>query len=372
MKRLHIFKSGKHTAMNGQMIPFSEADLKASAEAYDPALHEAPIVVGHPKDNHPAFGWIKGCSFADGDYFADPDQVDAAFAELVAEGKYKKISASFYPPDHSANPVPGVYYLRHVGFLGGQPPAVKGLKAVEFSENEDDLITVEFSEWTDQAIVRMFRKLKNFLIEQFGKDTADKVIDEWEIEDITREALKPESPVAEPVFSEQTEKEQDMTEEELKAKQAELEKREAEFAEREEKLATQEKALAAQAETERESRLSEFCEGLVKEGKLLPAQKQPLLAALKALPVDTSVSFAEGDKTVEKSPVEALQGVFSLMPKIIDFSEVAKNGDEPEAKATAQDYRTEVDEERLAMHNKALNYAEKHGVSYEAALSAVN
>jgi hypothetical protein len=39
VKRIEIFKPGKHTAMNGAVLNFSESDLAASAAAYDPAKH---------------------------------------------------------------------------------------------------------------------------------------------------------------------------------------------------------------------------------------------------------------------------------------------------------------------------------------------
>jgi len=45
--------------------------------------------------------------------------------------------------------VPGVYYLRHVGFLGAQPPAVKGLRPIELAEGEPGVI--HFSEAVQQA-----------------------------------------------------------------------------------------------------------------------------------------------------------------------------------------------------------------------------
>ncbi len=48
MKPFQIFRTGTHRTMAGQTLAFSVAELRASAEAYDPALHEAPIVVGHP------------------------------------------------------------------------------------------------------------------------------------------------------------------------------------------------------------------------------------------------------------------------------------------------------------------------------------
>ena len=373
MKNLHIFKTGQHVAMNGKKIEFSETDLKATAAAYDPALHEAPLVIGHPTHDGPAYGWAKALNFQDSDLYAEPDQVDDAFAEMVAGGKFKKRSASFYPPDSPSNPVPGVYYLRHIGFLGAQPPAVKGLKPVEFADDEDGLVTIEFGDWTDQTIARMFRKLKNFLIEHFGKDEADKVIDEWEVEDITRESLRPDGP-AEPVFSEPTsDKESGMTNEELEAKKAELEKREADFAERENEISAREKNLEKRDQEARDSELVAFCDDLVNQGKLLPAHKEPLLAALKKLPADVMVSFAENDKTVEKSPLDALKGVFSSMPNLLEFGEVVKPGDEFRKKVSADQYSgKQVDEERLALHNKVLAYAEAKGLSYEAALTAVN
>ena len=54
-----IFKVGKHTSSNGVEKDYSLDDLKFIAESYKPSEHEAPIVVGHPVDNSPAFGWIE-------------------------------------------------------------------------------------------------------------------------------------------------------------------------------------------------------------------------------------------------------------------------------------------------------------------------
>ncbi len=157
-KRIEIFKAGRHTDMNGRTIDFSAGDLIAAAAAYDPALHEAPVVVGHPHTDDPAYGWVAGLSSPDGNLFADLAEVDADFAEMVRAGRFKKISASFYTPESSQNPAPGVYYLRHVGFLGAQPPAIKGLKPVAFAASEEGTIQfglelypdISFHEMTDR------------------------------------------------------------------------------------------------------------------------------------------------------------------------------------------------------------------------------
>jgi glycerophosphoryl diester phosphodiesterase len=48
--------------------------VAACAAAYDPARHEAPIVIGHPATDDPAWGWIKSLTFSDGVLIAEPDQ----------------------------------------------------------------------------------------------------------------------------------------------------------------------------------------------------------------------------------------------------------------------------------------------------------
>ena len=112
------FKAGTHTDMHGTKLPFTQSDLAACVKAYDPSVHEAPLVIGHPKTEDPAWGWVKSLSLNGGDLLAEPDQLDPQFAELVGNGRFKKVSASFYLPDSPNNPKPGTLYLRHVGFRG--------------------------------------------------------------------------------------------------------------------------------------------------------------------------------------------------------------------------------------------------------------
>ncbi len=146
MNTLSIFKPGTFTDMSGVAHTFSEADLRACAISYDPKRHDAPIVVGHPKSNGPAYGWTQSLTFEDGFLKAITRDVSAKFSEWVAAKHYKKISASLYTPNSPNNPVPGVYYLRHIGFLGAMPPAIKGLPDAEFCGYDSALISIEFSE----------------------------------------------------------------------------------------------------------------------------------------------------------------------------------------------------------------------------------
>ncbi|WP_319405140.1 hypothetical protein [uncultured Desulfosarcina sp.] len=134
-----IFQGGVQVDSEGQEHDGYELIEKA-IETFDPAFHEPPAVIGHPKDNAPAYGWVealkKGVSNGIGVLLAKFKQVNPQFVELVRNGSFKKRSACFYPDGR----------LRHVGFLGALPPAVKGLPDVRFSEGP--FFSFELSEAT--------------------------------------------------------------------------------------------------------------------------------------------------------------------------------------------------------------------------------
>nr|WP_272212393.1 hypothetical protein [Marinicella sp. W31]MDC2878308.1 hypothetical protein [Marinicella sp. W31] len=180
MKTFEIFRTGTHTTSKGETLSFGDADLGAIASGYDPDGHLAPIVVGHPKQDAPAYGWIKSLKVEAGRLVAEPDQLNPDFAELVRSGAFKKVSAAFYAPASAGNPTPGRYHLRHVGFLGAQPPAVKGLKPVEFDDG--DAVVFEFSDsdlvfrnaWALESLSKLFRGLRDYFIETTDAETAEK------------------------------------------------------------------------------------------------------------------------------------------------------------------------------------------------------
>ena len=132
---IEIFSAGSHTDSDGRAQTVTREYIENAASNFDATLHEAPIVVGHPKNNLPAFGWVKSLRVNGDRLEAQFSDVDPEFEQLVSEGRFKKRSASFYvdPATAPANRTP---YLRHVGFLGAQPPAVKGLRDIQFGEGE--------------------------------------------------------------------------------------------------------------------------------------------------------------------------------------------------------------------------------------------
>ncbi|ACL06453.1 hypothetical protein Dalk_4775 [Desulfatibacillum aliphaticivorans] len=120
---VEVFKTGTHTASNGTTVSVSENDLDEIASRYDASEHEAPVVIGHPKENAPAYGWVQALKRNGSTLLAKLNLVPE-FVEMVKKGLYKKRSISLYADKT----------LRHVGFLGAMPPAVKGLADIKFQE----------------------------------------------------------------------------------------------------------------------------------------------------------------------------------------------------------------------------------------------
>jgi len=320
MKPFEIFRTGHHTSSQGASLSFSDSDLSAIAAGYDTGLHHAPIVVGHPKQDAPAYGWVDGIEVVGDRLVAKPAKVDAAFTELVRDGKFRKVSAAFYPPNAANNPTPGAYYLRHVGFLGAAAPAVKGLKPVEFDDG--DLVVefgeIEFSEWRQawafDAAARMFRRLRDWMIETSGVEAADRAVPAWDVDQLVQAAadLRAEEELQnKPAFADP----QAETEEGKDMDTAELEAREAAVAARE----------AAIAENERNARANEdasFVDGVVKAGRL-PIGLQATATALFADLGEGELTFADGDETRKMTPRAAFRDLLEKLPVPVVTDELA-------------------------------------------------
>lgn len=367
---IQIFRAGRHTAMSGVALEFGEADLAATVAAYDPAKHEAPLVVGHPTHDGPAYGWVRSLSIKSGAIEANPDQVDTAFAEMVNTGRFKTVSASFYAPDAPANPVPGVYYLRHVGFLGAQPPAVKGLRTPSFADGEAGV--VEFAEWDDVNNASLWRSLRDWMLSKFGAADADQAVPSYLVQSVEqgaqdelRESLAEDAATTTditPAFAEES----PMTAQEIAALQAENARLKADA----------DALRRSQAELRRTALHTEnvaFCEQLGSEGRLAAAHQPVIVAALDALASgDKPIEFGEG---ADKKPLTtAVREVLTKLPQSVEFGEVATPkraaGTTGTVSFAAPDGAT-VDQGSLAIHGKVIAYQSRNKVTYEAALDAV-
>ena len=363
--RIEVFRPGTFTPMEGGAITYSAADLRAIADAYDPATAPAPIVVGHPGTDAPAYGWVESFDYdATTDrLYANLHEIDPSFAELVKAGRFKKVSMQYFGPDQGHNPVPGTWYPKHVGFLGAAAPAVSGLKNVAFSQDAAPAATFELSFGTAGESASLLRKLRDFLIEQFGTEKADQALPSWQIEWLG-EQDKPAAPSfaetqSTPIIT--TPREEPPV----------TDRNDPAFAERDAALTAREKALADRERAAIHAENLSFAEGLVAAGKLIPASRDKVVAILDALPAAAAVSFSEGSAAL--TPAAALREVLEAQPKIVSFGGMDL-GEDPAAGGAASfaaDGKA-VDPEGLARHNKALAYQRAHpGTDYIAAVHAV-
>jgi hypothetical protein len=455
---IQIFKTGKHTDSKGDTRNWKESDLDAIVAKYNPAAHQAPVVIGHPKDNDPAFGWVEEVKRDGQVLMARLGDLVPEFVEAVKKGLYKKRSVSLYP-DLS---------LRHVGFLGAMPPAVKGLADFKFSA-EPQAVTIEFADYRMSTIGSLFQNLRDWLIEKFGLETADRVMPPWSVKDVNTEpqaaaafadeespegteqqarsvkygiGIKEGGNVTKPADYEALDddqfgdpvnyrypvddeehcraalaywakpdnradydadevkivtgrilaaakdkgievdedawefadnitstKEQTETMEALKKLIATLQSQLASFTEKDQATAAQLANLQRQV---RQKEHADFCEGLAREGKLVPAVRPAVMDLMEVLSTAQEFEFAEGDKKVKRQPLESFMAFLSALPKAVDFSEVATRGrGQGPAGSAGFQASAGVDPERLEIHNKAAALAKEKSISYREALGQV-
>lgn len=363
--RIEVFRPGTFQPMQGEPITYSAADLRAVADAYDPATAPAPIVVGHPDADAPAFGWVESFEYDTGSerLFANLHEIEPTFAELVKAGRYKKVSMSFFAPGQGHNPVPGTWYPKHVGFLGAAAPAVSGLKNAAFAGEAGATFMASFGVGNRAASI--FRRLRDWIIDRDGLEAADKLLPSWEI-DWLDEADNPSPGFAavDPAPEPQPQPKEDPvvtkpTDPAFAEREADLKKREDDIAARETKAAHGEHV--------------DFAEQLVQEGRLLPALKDKVVAIFDALPGHAAVSFAEGAAKITTGA--ALREVLQALPVVVQFGE-ADLGDDPDGKGKTASFASDgkpVDAASLALHNKALAYQRAHpGTEFMDAVRAVS
>ena len=365
MQLIEIFKAGKRTDANGVEVEITTADLQQAVDAYNINFHESPAVIGHPKHNAPAYGWVKRLEL-DGDVLkAEFDQIDPEFAEMVEKGRFKKISSSFYLADSPNNPCPGNLYLRHVGFLGAMPPAVKGLRNPEFADNEQGV--VDFSDWAEASL---WRRLRDWIIGQHGQEEADKAVPDYLVASVQEESIRndlkryQQDEAGIPHFNEpnptsenpqSTEGETEMTAEEIEQLKAENQQLKAEKAE----------AALNQAKADN----ADFAEGLVKAGKLAPVAKQQAIDLLNYGSTTAAggvIEFGEGENLHSK-----IKAFLEAQPQIVEFGEVATKENATTAEDGTVQYAEGTSADAINMDKKVRAYMKEHNVDYTAAFNAI-
>lgn len=412
---LESFKVGKHVSSNGVEKEYTDADLKEIADNYNSqAEWQAPLVIGHPKTDDPAFGWVTKAKVEGSKLYTYVENVSDKVIEAVRAGMFKYISIALNPGNK----------LRHVGLLGAVPPAVKGLSPVQFSGG------VEFEEFKikpavdSNALTSMFSRIKQFIASTFSSEKAEEIIPESEIkclidsglhiDDLSQAAGKGSASGAmDAAFSgadpkvsgdkdgngSQTSKEDIEMEQKLKDLETKFSEMNGkidsltqsitalidgkkEFEETIKGVVTEQTAMKLQTD---KVMFEAFCDSLIMQGKILPAEKygdndsgglvQEFTDCYQA---DQRITYSEGEKTMVTRLKERLdKRAVIAHPTQKPFASYAQakaqaggvgNLDVPVEFAAVAN---KVTQDSLDFDAQVVAYAEEHKITYEEAFTAL-
>lgn len=264
-----VFRCGTHLDHSGKWRTFTEADIDKAIANYQ--SDSAPIVVGHPTLNAPAFGWIQQFRRQGPTLQARASRVADEFADLVKRGLYKNRSISFNSD--------GTF--RHVGFLGAAAPAVKGLEDIQFAD-KGEFITMDTAEpvQTEQAAAQEHTEEVQVEPKAEGQAAENKA----EVQSSRADA----APKSEPEVSlSDLESQQKQFQDTVKA----LESR----------IKVLENDLNAAQEKNRQAEFAAYADELIREGRLNPVAKAPLLNTMEGMFASDQANFAAPENSVLNS-----------------------------------------------------------------------
>lgn len=391
-KTIEIFKRGTQTDSAGTKIAFDDETLEGIASFANTGAFQVPGVIGHPKDNDPAVCWGKSYAYnrQTGILTAEVDETDPAFAEMLTKKMYNKVSSSFFGPTSPANPNPGNFSLRHIGFLGAAAPAVTGLAPVNFAAAAD---THDFSDWDDADTAGLFRSMRDWILSKFGQADADAALPAYTVtalqENAAIDLASPEladvanafteagtqTPAIETPAAIETPVVQEaavvveMPAEAPGSKTALA----GDYTEREAALNAREAALAAKENALAAADFSSFCAQLGASGQLNGDEQHDRAAAIfESLQGSTTIDFAEEGAV---SATKLFKDLLAGLPASVTFSEVAREAEAPTPDSVnfVAPQGEAVDQAGLVIMAKAHSYMKQHpGTDLIAALKQIN
>ena len=324
--KFEIFRTGTHTSDKGITKEYTIDDLNSITESYNPDEDEAPIVIGHPEDNDPAFGWVSNLSVSeDGKLFAEsPDEkLHPDFLNALKEGRYKKRSISLTSDNK----------LRHVGFLGAAKPAVKGLADIKFSSPSS--VVYEFD-----TISQEEPKVK----EEQPVSDENKFEQSYQTLNLELTNLKEAVNTLNKNFSES----------ELDSTKASIEK-----------ITSQLNSLQSKISNKD---FVELLDDKVDEGTLTPAIKEKVLELSN---YTHSQNFSDDFSSVkfQGEVNKLLVALVNSFPKIIYYENFAEKPEEDNSLKDDSFIGMEIDSESKQLHKKALGLMKKENISYLSAVT---
>lgn len=402
--KVAILKPGTFTGSTLDGKPatrtYTEEECKRMVTLYneqpESERKEAPLTLGHPKDNGPAFGWVDRLEYAGGHVWAHMKKLHENFTEWIEKGHYGPVSPSIRS-DGS---------LRHVAALGATPPAIPGLPSWVFGEADEDAFAVDFSaDYRVGGIAGILRRIREHIIQKEGLEVADAIVPNDELDALSNEPYddtqwlreqvarhdeiiklitnnpssfaekhmdnnKPvdgQQPVAEP---EKTPAPAVDFSEQLKARDEQIEELKRSNAERDRLIADLQKQNQA-------ADFREFLAPLEAQGIITNANRAMAMRTLETAATQAGeVEFSEGTETKKGSPLDEAKALIRSWPKLVDFSEVATKGralveNRKSADKSGFEFgeRDDVDQDSLKLDLRAKAIMAEKSIEYAEALN---
>lgn len=127
-KWFEVFRAGAYP-----QATLTVQDLEQIADNHVSGSYSVPLVIGHPKTDDPAYGWVDRMRLAGDKLLVTFRDVATGLQDHVNAGRWKNVSVRLRQTGTG-------WQLRHVGLLGAAAPAVEGLEPIQFENAETDLV----------------------------------------------------------------------------------------------------------------------------------------------------------------------------------------------------------------------------------------
>jgi hypothetical protein len=302
--KMRVLRVGKHKDSAGREIEITDKKIKAIADGFSFSGVEdaAPDIISHDNKS-PRVGFIrKVYSGDDGNSLFAESELHDDFAQAISEGYYPGVSVRLSRDENK---------ILHVAHLGKEKPAIKGLGLPIF----------DFAESKDESVVD-FAEVNLELLEQ--------VTDIWarEIRDALWKSQEQQRSIFEAIKTALGDKqasnfsEGDGMDKDLQAR-----------------LLKENEELKSQFKAIKEKEASDFAEGLIAEGKIMPRQKDGVVKDY--LTTQNESDFAEMKKSYSDLPVSPL---FTPATKP-DAGKAASDFSSQELAELAVDYQGKLEKE---------------------------
>lgn len=417
---IEVFKVGTHTDAAGTTRDWTLDDMRTMVTRYndqpEETRHVAPFVLGHPLDNSPSYGWTERLALRGTSVWAGLRDVDEGVQEAVNKGRYEKISIALYDD----------LLLMHIGLLGAIPPAVKGMTPVAFGSRQAAYLfhmpparttsaptrntptparttptPQRYSTFTTGNSMNVLMAFVDWIRQNYGEEAANQT--QGKIDELTAGVLQsmqefvtttfgadvgaaaeaklaelqaapqtpPEEPAtaaSDPAAPAQEPQQQPTPQPAAPQPAASYTQQNAAFSQpRDVAFSQMQRELEGIQRREREREQDDFVEGLIKQGRVVPATKAAVKAQLEN-------AFMSDMKGVTTGAFEGAKKLFSSLPPVVQFGEVAtRTGGTRATKAIAENFSSDqsLDTASVKRAEKIKEYAQQHGVSLDVAFTAL-